>query len=394
MSDRPPLPPDRDAPELLQDCLARMEAGAGPTEVLADGDPALAEAMAPLLLAAAALRRHRAVPSATFRRRAALALSTAGAPRSGRSWWPGFGSRAAALRLAASAAAVLVALGGLTVAQASRHPQGWAGHALRQALAVARALPELWQAPTTAEQGPATPASRKVIIDTGRPTATARVAREAAGAGDRSNLGSAATPGVQLGRKPRPSGAGGGSAAPTSTPSPPPAVIVAGPQARATVAAPAGTPPGVATDSPTRSAAATATALPVVPPTAAAVPGKAPSAGLSGRVTLRGGRPIPGIPVTLYRHDAAGVARWWDAVAATRSDADGRYRLRDLPPGSYKVMAGYRFPFAPRRWYPSAARSAEGQAVVLASGQTLEAIDVDFGEEEAAPLLIWALLGR
>jgi len=31
---------------------------------------------------------------------------------------------------------------------------------------------------------------------------------------------------------------------------------------------------------------------------------------------------------------------------------------------------------------------------VLESGQTLEAIDVDFGEEEAAPLLIWALLGR
>lgn len=394
MSDRPPLPPDRDAAELLQDCLARVEAGASPTAVLADCDPDLAEAMTPLLLAAAAVRWQRAVPSAAFRRRAALALATAAPRRSGGLLWKGFGSRAGALRLAASAAAVLLALGGLTVAQASRNPQGWAGRVVAQAWDVARALPELWYSSTTAVLVPATPAARKVIIDTGLPTATARVAREAAGAGARSDLGSPATPGVQLGRKPRPSGAAAGSAAPTSTPTPSPAVIVAGPQARATVAAPAGTTPGAATGSPTRSAATTATALPAASPTAAASTGKASLASLSGRVTLGGGRPIPGIPVTLYRHDAAGVAHWWDAVAATRSDAEGRYQLRDLPPGSYKLMAGYRFLFAPRRWHPSAARSAEGQAVVLESGQTREAIDVDFGEEEAAPLLIWAFLGR
>lgn len=395
MSARPPLSERLDSAQALQDCLAKVEAGASATASMADCDPALAEAMTPLLLAAAAVRRHRAVPSAAFRRRAALALATAAPQRSGGLLWKGFGSRAGALRLAASVAAVLVALGGLTVAQASRNPQGWAGRAVRQAWHVARALPELWSLPATGVSLTATPETvRKVTADAGRASAPARAARDPAGAGVPSYAAPPATPGVQLGRKPRAPGASEGRGAPTATLTPAPAVIAAGPPARATVAASAGRTPGAAEGSPTRSAAARATVLPVAPPTAAAPQGKAALASLSGRVTLRGGRPIPGIPVTLYRHDVAGVARWWDAVAATRSDADGRYQLRDLPPGSYKVMAGYRFLFAPRRWYPSAARSADGQAVVLDGGQAREAIDVDFGEEEAAPLLIWAFLGR
>ncbi len=405
MIGRPPSPRRPDSVQALQDCLAQMETGFDCMADLVDGDAVLVDELVPLLRVVEALKQHRTVPSSAFRRRAGLALARVDMPQRGAfwaTWWLGFRLRAGALRLAAVLATIALALGGLTVAQASRNPDGWAGRTLAQAWRAARILPGLrgsptFELPTQRASDPLQPPPQ----DPKRPIASA--SRRSGSDGQVASQSVAvpvATPGVQLGRKPRVPGPAGVFAVPTASATSATPLLAAAkapttaPPAQAAASPSSATPADGSTRLTPASVMAVATAPSGSPPTAASPPGRALVASLSGRVILQSGRPIVNLPVTVFRHDAEGNARWWDAVATTRTDADGRYQLRDLSPGSYKVMAGYAFLFAPRRWYPSAARSAEGQAVVLAGGQARDDVDLRFGEEAAAPLLIWALLGR
>ena len=209
-----------DPVQALQDCLARVEAGATPVASLADCEAGLAADLAPLLLAAETIKQRRAVPSEAFRRRAGLALARADMPRRSPVWWPRLGGRVGILRLAAMVVALVVALGSLTVAQASRNPQGWAGRAVAQAWRAARALPQLWGSTTVglppASVPDALPARPAEPV---RATASASSERRVPAGRDTgpSIAPVAATPGVQLGQKPRSSGAGA-LAQPTAPP--------------------------------------------------------------------------------------------------------------------------------------------------------------------------------
>lgn len=426
------------AAQALQEALDRWEASErtgsapAPSSQLKAGattsatSPAGAdEAILPLLQTAQLLYRHRQQPSPAFRRQLADALAEEAAQlrrehHAGQGWGllrGAFSSRdrAPSFQWALRAAAVLLALGlglgALTVAQAARHPEGWAGRLLRATRELAEeALPGLLPArlprspaaPPTASSGSATPAPSGAVSRTAlAPPAGDDEAAPASAAGPRPS------PGVVLGRKPghqeRAAGTGTGSTEPeddgpgvapqAATPAAAAATAPAADRARAAPSSAAGLRPAASPTAALRAPPTAPSPSATPPPPAAAAPGSV-GATLSGRLELGPGRPLKNVPVSVFRLDAGGKLRWWDPAATVRSDGEGRYRLEGLAPGSYKLMAGYLFPLAPRRWYPAAARSAEAEALQLGAGQTLEGIDLRFSEAEAAPLTFWAWLER
>lgn len=407
----------------LQAALAQWEAADRPVSLPDAGPTQCAdEGLLPLLRTAQLLQRHRQVPSQAFRRQLADAL-VAEADRQGRerqarldpgAWREAFGSQALRprLQLALRAAAILLALGlglgAFTVAQAARDPDGWAGRLIRATRELAEeALPgilpptfslPLAGPPTAAPAASPTPAplgaaARPAIA----PSAGADEGAPAPAAGPRPQ------PTVVLGRKPGRSGQaaaagagatqaeeeGSGQAPEVATPI---AAAPTAPLADRNRATPSATVPLRPAASPSAAVRLRATG-----PAPSATPPPAPGpagAAISGRVELSPGRPLKGIPVSAFRLDAKGQPRWWDPAATVRSDGEGRYRLEGLAPGSYKLMAGYLFPLAPRRWYPAATRWAEAEAILLGAGQTLEGLDLRFAEADAAPLFFWAWLER
>jgi hypothetical protein len=60
-------------------------------------------------------------------------------------------------------------------------------------------------------------------------------------------------------------------------------------------------------------------------------------------------------------------------MSLSQTDASGRYRLEGLPPGRYLVMAG---PLDSPIYHPGVRGRASAQAVLVASGATLNAVDV------------------
>ncbi len=400
--------------DALQAALADWEAAGRPV----DGPlptPAAADVL-PLLQAARRLDAQRPLPDPDFRRRLGRALALEARRRSaGRRRW-GDPLRAAftwpiawrpALRGGLILLALALGLGAVTVAQAARDPQGWAGRLLRATRDLAdEALPGLGLS--------AGPLLRATSLPPPTPSATTSrpggsVERTAPVRGAPTEGASPArpqpSPEVVLGRRPgRSQGlpetaddGGGGSGDPASALATPPADAAAPTVAltwgrdRLSLTATALAPPSA---TPT----AAAPRAPSPSPTATAAPaGRAPAPGgaaLSGRVDLGEGRPLRGLPVFAYRLDAGGKLRWWDPAAATRTDAEGRYRLEGLAAGSYKLMAGYLFPLAPRRWYPAAGRSADAEPIHLDAGQIREGLDLRFDDAAAAPLSFWARIDR
>src|SRR5262249_21705805 len=93
---------------------------------------------------------------------------------------------------------------------------------------------------------------------------------------------------------------------------------------------------------------------------------KEPSAAISGKVTIEG-VPVAGVPVLLLKSDGPIAA----TVARGTTDADGNYRVADIPAGQYKVDA-----FAPAFYYPSSEFfGARGRPISLRDGETADGID-------------------
>jgi hypothetical protein len=89
---------------------------------------------------------------------------------------------------------------------------------------------------------------------------------------------------------------------------------------------------------------------------------------ISGRVTVRG-KGLPGVTVTL-RAGGFGPAQAQSTASAT-TDADGKYRIADIPIGSYQVI-----PLAPVYTVPGASRiTFASDEVVITGNDTVDNVD-------------------
>jgi hypothetical protein len=73
---------------------------------------------------------------------------------------------------------------------------------------------------------------------------------------------------------------------------------------------------------------------------------------LLGRVTGPGGTPLSGATVVAFPVDRAGWFRNSRRVAGVRSDGAGRYTIRNLPPGEYRLAAA--MDLDPGEWFDPA----------------------------------------
>ncbi len=91
-----------------------------------------------------------------------------------------------------------------------------------------------------------------------------------------------------------------------------------------------------------------------------------PAGTISGRVTVRG-KGLPDVTVTARPASLGGSQN----VPQTKTDADGNYRLADVPVGSYVVA-----PVAPVYVVPDATRfTFASEPVVITGGETVEGVD-------------------
>src|SRR5262245_31304434 len=89
------------------------------------------------------------------------------------------------------------------------------------------------------------------------------------------------------------------------------------------------------------------------------------SASIAGRVTLRG-EPVEGAMVLAMSAPPTGR----EQQASAKTDADGQYRITNLTPGKYRVVA-----HAPGFASPEEASGRFGREINLDTGETLDKID-------------------
>lgn len=101
--------------------------------------------------------------------------------------------------------------------------------------------------------------------------------------------------------------------------------------------------------------------------------------GISGRVTDTDGRPVPGVNVEIvaagFPEEEQQSRRW-----VSHTEADGRYELRPVPPGSYLLginIAGEHWGVGyDRSYYPGVSDSDGAQIITIAEGQRLRDVDL------------------
>lgn len=117
---------------------------------------------------------------------------------------------------------------------------------------------------------------------------------------------------------------------------------------------------------------------------AAVLSGAAPAsaedslASLSGRLVDADDAPVEGFQVLLLTRSASGG--WQFAAPRTMSDADGRYTVTDVPPGSYRLWAAdpYHPGRLPGRAWPSSHTVEEGTTLSVEPGSHLTDLDLTF----------------
>jgi hypothetical protein len=106
----------------------------------------------------------------------------------------------------------------------------------------------------------------------------------------------------------------------------------------------------------------------------------ATDASVSGVVRASDGRPASKVSVTALRADTITTIR--AMLSLTETDSDGRYRLENVPPGSFYITAGR---LDVPTYYPGTLQIKEAQIVSVPSGGTLTAIDFVVQDASTAP---------
>lgn len=440
----------------LQDCLEAIESGVAFERALAR-HPELEAELRPLLTAARLVRRRRPRPSPAFRAQCQVALAQppaadgtasgggAFAPGDWRAWWRPF-----VARLAGSAVAVGLLLGGTVLASANSRPGDLLYAVRRGAERIREVTAQAWapvatgvhllvappQPPATADTAVAATTASATVDTRGqadRRQATPRpavgpVARaDAAADGSDDRPASPRTAGAAMppaaGEESAPGDGDTDGGAP-GTPGAPPDAGTAGPPAPPWARPPgepgrhgrggdrrgAGPTPGTRQPA-ERGGRGGPLAPPPEPPGTPAAPDDPAAPTLTAQVigtvepvpigsgrlaTIRGavtrdngspeGSPIDRALVGAYLLGPNDEFLWWRRWEA-RASAAGLYQIGGLPPGRYKVFASTGYGYRWQgRWYPGSAKSADAEVLELTPGETLEAIDIRF---DRLPPWLW-----
>ena len=96
---------------------------------------------------------------------------------------------------------------------------------------------------------------------------------------------------------------------------------------------------------------------------------KSPSGSISGRVTSNG-KPVPRVPVILTQNPFDGEGK---PVARTTTDQDGRFRIANVPAGSFNLSA-----FAPAFVFDERSSwGQDGKRMTISPGEAIEGVDVE-----------------
>jgi hypothetical protein len=96
---------------------------------------------------------------------------------------------------------------------------------------------------------------------------------------------------------------------------------------------------------------------------------KSPSGSISGRVTSNG-KPVPRVPVILTQNSFDGEGK---PVARTTTDQDGRFRIANVPAGSFNLSA-----FAPAFVFDERSLwGQDGKRMTISPGEAVEGVDVE-----------------
>jgi hypothetical protein len=98
------------------------------------------------------------------------------------------------------------------------------------------------------------------------------------------------------------------------------------------------------------------------------------SGAIAGQVRLKDGTPARDVRVSALEASASGAADGTGSMLAgsTLTDADGRFRMEDVPEGRYYITAGYlEFP----TYYPGVASIGDARVVTVAPAGVISAVD-------------------
>jgi hypothetical protein len=120
---------------------------------------------------------------------------------------------------------------------------------------------------------------------------------------------------------------------------------------------------------------------------------------VSGRVTEEGGRAAAGVLVALLEAEDPDPQRHYTRLE--RTDEEGRYLFKSLPPGRYLLAVNFnRYPQPgdptnayPRTFYPGVARASQAEVISLGAGESVKEKDITLparrGESVVEGVVVW-----
>lgn len=120
---------------------------------------------------------------------------------------------------------------------------------------------------------------------------------------------------------------------------------------------------------------------------------------VSGRVTEEGGRAAAGVLVALLEAEDPDPERHYTRLE--RTDEEGRYTFKSLPPGRYLLAVNFnRYPQPedptnayPRTYYPGAAQASRAEVISLGAGESVKEKDITLparrGESVVEGVVVW-----